>query len=995
MDAEKKNYHDLEKSYERLYETVHSIQGMVKQIKVPDAFSHHGNEFLLEEIKNLKKALYEAEHGRLESREGQQEALRIEAKYKARLDEVEQQLHVYRQESEGWKGKYLELQHSHDASNARQEKGQEKLGQLQDQLSSLQESYRELENVHRDLKYQLALADQKLSQSDARASLALREAELEHQMKQEQGKRQCESLQDLLEQKEKAWMQERQVLEKAESLVRDSLQTCEQRRESEAKVMQSKLETLQSEWRSAMEKANEKTTLHHQEVMHWTARHASLTAELNQTAHQLDQLKQEKEQLGNRVNQLSQGLVEEQRKSETILGQKQSIALELAEWKQSLEQARTWWILHVQSDLCPIPNSSSCPFTIPTTSTAANDSSITNWNNAVVEQLDWAKGQFKSKIVEKDEIIARFMETEAALKDQVLLLEKQELALREQVRSLNDNAKFYESRIVSAQGEAQEWKESSQKAQAQVNTLEQAKARLESDLDHEKANWKDQSAAMEAMKLELSRIQEERMEALEKIGHLEAELVREKSLQEVLTGKLKKSQNYSEGLELREQGTFEKIESLCNQVANLESDLKTKHETIDRLIAEQKDLYQQKSEKEQALSEQEMMYKEEIQSFQNQMLQMQDEMQAGIGEYEEKLRQVEFREQDLMMQLVEIQQQNQQQQQQRIRKAEEESKAEPVEGEESERGRSDKKKSRSKTRSRTVSISKTDVVEGRKPRSRSLSVNPVNMTDKPGLQHQENSWVEEVLPPLITAFITQTRLRRVAMTELKSSFYQLHTEYEGSIASIKNAHESEKGQLTRAKEQNESYWKDRNVKLEEELKKGQDSLLAAQKEGIKLASENDQLRIQLKDMDWSIKQNSVFKQTSAPIALQHSQGSAVPQSSFSYRFPPAEQLSLLARQLQKLENLVTSTAIVDSKKRIEDQHYQSFTRYPSSSSMASNAAPNYLRKLEEQVERLNKRVELERRERMTLGNLLRSSRVHSSQPIYSQRKSTLYTHPWL
>jgi chromosome segregation ATPase len=488
------------------------------------------------------------------------------------LDEVEQQLHVYRQESEGWKGKYLELQHSHDASNARQEKGQEKLGQLQDQLSSLQESYRELENVHRDLKYQLALADQKLSQSDARASLALREAELDHQMKQEQGMRQCESLQDLLEQKEKAWMQERQVLEKAESLVRDSLQTCEQRCESEAKVMQSKLETLQSEWRSAMEKANEKTTLHHKEVMHWTARHASLTAELNQTAHQLDQLKQEKEQLDHRVNQLSQGLVEEQRKSETISGQKQSIALELAEWKQSLEQARTWWILHVQSDLCPIPNSSSCPFTIPTTSTAANDSSITNWNNAVVEQLDWAKGQFKSKIVEKDEIIARFMATEAALKDQVLLLEKQELALREQVRSLNDNAKFYESRIVSAQGEAQEWKESSQKAQAQVNTLEQAKARLESDLDHEKANWKDQSAAMEAMELELSRIQEERMEALEKIGHLESEL--------------------------RGQGTIEKIESLCNQVVNLESDLKTKHETIDRLIAEQKDLYQQKSEKE-------------------------------------------------------------------------------------------------------------------------------------------------------------------------------------------------------------------------------------------------------------------------------------------------------------------------------------------------------------------------------------------------------------
>jgi hypothetical protein len=41
-----------------------------------------------------------------------------------------------------------------------------------------------------------------------------------------------------------------------------------------------------------------------------------------------------------------------------------------------------------------------------------------------VEQLDWAKGQFKSKIMEKDEIIARFMATVAALKDQVLLLEK-------------------------------------------------------------------------------------------------------------------------------------------------------------------------------------------------------------------------------------------------------------------------------------------------------------------------------------------------------------------------------------------------------------------------------------------------------------------------------------------------------------------------------------------------------------------------------------------
>jgi hypothetical protein len=73
--------------------------------------------------------------------------------------------------------------------------------------------------------------------------------------------------------------------------------------------------------------------------MHWTARHGSLTAELNQTAHQLDQLKQEKEQLGNRVNKLSQGLVEEQRKSETMSDQKQSIVLELAEWKQSLEQA--------------------------------------------------------------------------------------------------------------------------------------------------------------------------------------------------------------------------------------------------------------------------------------------------------------------------------------------------------------------------------------------------------------------------------------------------------------------------------------------------------------------------------------------------------------------------------------------------------------------------------------------------------------------------------
>jgi hypothetical protein len=58
-------------------------------------------------------------------------------------------------------------------------------------------------------------------------------------------------------------------------------------------------------------------------------------------------------------------------------------------------------------------------------------------------------------------------------------------------RSLDDNAKFYESRIVSAQGEAQEWKESSHKGQVQVNTLEQAKAQLESDLDHEKANWKD------------------------------------------------------------------------------------------------------------------------------------------------------------------------------------------------------------------------------------------------------------------------------------------------------------------------------------------------------------------------------------------------------------------------------------------------------------------------------------------------------------------------
>ncbi len=136
------------------------------------------------------------------------------------------------------------------------------------------------------------------------------------------------------------------------------------------------------------------------------------------------------------------------------------------------------------------------------------------------------------------------------------------------------------------------------------------------------------------------------------------------------------------------------------------------------------------------------------------------------------------------------------------------------------------------------------------------------------------------------------------------------------------------------------------MKLEEELKKGQDLLLAAQNEGIKLASENDQLRIQLKDMEWSMKQSSVFKQTSAPIALQHSQSSAVPQSSFSYSFPPAEQLSLLARQLQKLENLVTSTAIVDSKKRIENQHYQSFTRFPSNTSIASNAAPvTYLQKL--------------------------------------------------
>jgi hypothetical protein len=34
------------------------------------------------------------------------------------------------------------------------------------------------------------------------------------------------------------------------------------------------------------------------------------------------------------------------------------------------------------------------------------------------------------------------------------------------------------------------------------------------------------------------------------------------------------------------------------------------------------------------------MYKEKIQSVESQILQMQNEMQAGIGEYEEKLRQV-------------------------------------------------------------------------------------------------------------------------------------------------------------------------------------------------------------------------------------------------------------------------------------------------------------------------------------------------------------------